>query len=76
MSTLNETQKNDRRDASALDELVLGVLTQEPRAFESVVIASGNSDKSAVRQALLRLMDAGKAELSYGLGWRLAEVKP
>lgn len=84
MNMLEEPLDNDGQAGSAsaetelapLDHQVCEALTEEYRAFESVVAAAGITDSKAVREALLRLLEAGKAELSYGRGWRRAGVKP
>lgn len=58
-------------ETAALDDLVYGELTAEQRAFESIAISVGTSmDAKSARAALLRLQEAGKADLTYGLGWR------
>lgn len=57
-------------ETSALDDRVYGALTAENRAFGDITVSVGAMDAKAVRSTLLRLQEAGKAELTYGLGWR------
>jgi hypothetical protein len=62
-----------------LDALVLGALTDVPREFYEIRAGlqdeDGNPPPRHIRDSLLRLQEAGKADVVYGEGWRLAPAE-
>lgn len=59
-----------------LDTRVTKLLKRAPTPFYVIQQKLADEDPKDIRHALLRLNAHGVADISYGFGWHLREVKP